>query len=632
MLASSMTLLETVVNNDILRKLHADPFASFTCPSLSCLVHMDRFFILSMPLFNQVKHIVSCYVPFPFISQLATSCLSLAHKCFLADAQGVGSGVPSFGVVSVCYLAKSIPLSHCRKKNKTIDPLYTSRISIIVLRVLNSRTDKDTVMQSGFARAFAHSTRSHIRLGTQLQTPSSYKISACCRMNAVGAHTATTRGQTRQFVTGTKSLQQRNDKNDGEIDDIEGGEIPQSDYDKAYAQEQTFGEYEHGRKVSDGGRYVADGDAWIRQMQHQPTPEMFEDWHLDAETQKSLAQEMDAMGEAEVEAEVDQAKQRYRASRLDGMYWQGQWVNRDLHDPPYRQPRPHMPPAEEPSEKHIPALREHPMSKQWGGLIDIIEHETYHSKLGDADSGGGFHDFAMAPYDSESLEDPFYNNFLTEDEYVWPSDYEPQPYVPDSVRQQLYFLWSSKGWSIPKLGAKFKMRTERVSFIINLKRTEPECIAEGKYANELDDAMTQMYGRDYNFGDKDYQSEDDNIGLNVNVLKDDQLPDDVVPKMPWKGNVLKTGTNLPPIDLPPKNERKCKHRFAFKDISSGESRDSKVVPFAKKHLMVDHDGTRRVSTKREDLYRSNRARRFIVKRKDSGSNNWPFPDEQADQI
>eukprot|EP01138_Halocafeteria_seosinensis_P000485 gb/GECG01000499.1/.p1 GENE.gb/GECG01000499.1/~~gb/GECG01000499.1/.p1 ORF type:complete len:506 (+),score=75.31 gb/GECG01000499.1/:1-1518(+) len=408
--------------------------------------------------------------------------------------------------------------------------------------------------------------------------------------------------------------------------------LADSDYERADAQEKTFGEYEKGRKVSEGGASLAEGEEWLRRMQSDPKPEMFKDWELNADEQSHIAQEMDATAEAEVEAEVDQPKQRPGASRLDGTYWQGQWTNRDLHDPPYRQPRPHMAPAQDPSEKHIPALREHPMSKQWGGLIDIIEHETYMSKLGDADSGGGFHDFAMAPYDSESLEDPFYNNFLTEDEYVWPSDYEPQPYIPDSVRQQIYFLWSSKGWSIPKLGSKFKMRTERVSFIINLKRTEPECIEEGKYADELDDAMTQMYGREYDFGDKDYQSEDDDIGLNVNVLKDSQLPDDVVPKMPWKGNVLKTGTHLPPVELPPKEERTCKHRFAFKDISSGESMDSKFVPFSKKHLVVDHDGTRRVSTKKEDLYRSNRARRFIVKRDGSGSNNWPFPDEQADQI
>lgn len=314
--------------------------------------------------------------------------------------------------------------------------------------------------------------------------------------------------------------------------------------------------------------------------------------------------------------------------RRDGTYYQGQWENRDGLEPPYRQPRPYLKPIRDLKARQIPALREHPMAKEAGGLLDIIEHEVYSARIGDGDSGGGFHDFTFAPWDDESMEDPFYNGAITEDEYEYKSDHELYVHVPDGTRTQVYYLWKEKGWSIPDLAAKFKMRSERVSMIINLKRTEPALEAEGLVAPELDKAMSMMFARGEGRVDADY-APDHSHGLHGAVLRDAQLPEDSVPRLPWRGNILKTGGAMPKLPRTPKDQRVFKSRLAVRDISAGQAADAMTPPKCTKSRIFDYDGVRRPSTKLEDMYRTGRARRWEQKRHVTGSMGMPFDDEAA---
>ena len=267
------------------------------------------------------------------------------------------------------------------------------------------------------------------------------------------------------------------------------------------------------------------------------------------------------------------------------------------------------------------------MNKKQGFMIDMLEHEAYVNRFRDAESGGAFMDHEVALYDEWCEEDPFYNEYLTEDEYMWPDDWEDQPYVPDAVRQQIYFLWSYKKMDLPALAAKFKMRTERVAGIVALKRTEPEMIRQGMYTDKIDKAMTQLYADEKKAVDPDW-NEEDSLGLNIAVLQDAQLPEDAVPKMRWKGNRLRVGIPMPARELPAKEERKFHSRFAIKSLSG---REKGIHGALKRHVVVDFDGTRRTATKREELYRSNRVRRFLPRRTNYGSNNMPFPDEELDR-
>lgn len=342
---------------------------------------------------------------------------------------------------------------------------------------------------------------------------------------------------------------------------------------------------------------------------------------------------------------------RRPGSRALGTYYQGQYEHAEEDDPPFRQPRPFLKPIKNLKDRQIPALREHAASKAWGGLIDIIEHDMYHQKIADGDSGGAFHDFQVAPYDSECPETPFYNSYLTEDEFTDTGDYldgddgeldslqddagaRSPRFIPDRVRNAMYFLWSERGWGLPDIARRFKVSTARASFIINLKRTEPECIAQGTYSEDMDKAIEALADitADYDQGSRDPEyPEDMDAGLNVAFLKDAQLPDDVVPVKPWRGNALRLGLYIPPADAaPPKSERRHKHPFAIKDISPGQGTEIRLLPYAFRHRVVDYDGTVRQASQVEEIRRTNRARRFFISRKHGhGSNHMPFPDAAA---
>ncbi len=53
-------------------------------------------------------------------------------------------------------------------------------------------------------------------------------------------------------------------------------------------------------------------------------------------------------------------------------------------------------------------------------------------------------------------------------------------FLPDSVKERMYYLFSVKGWDVCRLGEHFGLQTDRVSAIINLKATEKPMIDSGR--------------------------------------------------------------------------------------------------------------------------------------------------------
>lgn len=210
------------------------------------------------------------------------------------------------------------------------------------------------------------------------------------------------------------------------------------------------------------------------------------------------------------------------------------------------------------------------------------------------------------------------------------SDWEDPVYVPDRVRQQIYFLWAHKGMSIPELAQRFGIRTERISAFILLKRTEPEMAAKGMVSEEPDRIMEALYGPEAVGQTRPRWNEKDDFeqGLDVAVLKDAQLPEDCFPVMKFRGHRLRVAYPTPPVPLPPIDQRRHHSRFAIRDISAG---DSGLRSALARHVVIDHDGTRRMATKREELYRAPRIRRAYVKRNGYGSGNLPVPDAELDK-
>ena len=70
-------------------------------------------------------------------------------------------------------------------------------------------------------------------------------------------------------------------------------------------------------------------------------------------------------------------------------------------------------------------IRNDPLNKKWGGMIDILEHDAYCNKVREADAEGFFFDGTVAPGESDCDDDPFANGYLTEDEIHFPEDYKP---------------------------------------------------------------------------------------------------------------------------------------------------------------------------------------------------------------
>jgi hypothetical protein len=68
--------------------------------------------------------------------------------------------------------------------------------------------------------------------------------------------------------------------------------------------------------------------------------------------------------------------------------------------------------------------------------------------------------------------------------------------------------------------------------------------------DEVDTLLSQMYTRSKHYGDKDPSTD---IGIHTAMLKDDQLPDDVHPRIPtaMKGKVIRLPLFQPKLPQPP---------------------------------------------------------------------------------
>lgn len=67
------------------------------------------------------------------------------------------------------------------------------------------------------------------------------------------------------------------------------------------------------------------------------------------------------------------------------------------------------------------------------------------------------------------------------------------PTHPPSHPPNRYYLYCHKNYSIRQLSMRFGVKQDRVSVIINMKRTEPQYKAMGCYDRRADDLLTEMY-------------------------------------------------------------------------------------------------------------------------------------------
>ena len=188
--------------------------------------------------------------------------------------------------------------------------------------------------------------------------------------------------------------------------------------------------------------------------------------------------------------------------------------------------------------RHYPAIRKDPAHEEFGMMKDILEHDYWCDREREAQPGGW--PLPFSPTDEEVqamvaqndaqiqagqgevlLDDPWINGYLTEDEIMFHEEYKPAPYLPDKVKQQMYYLYTEEGWDIKRLSQRFGVRTERVSMVLHMKRTEPDLEATGRSHDRVDEIFTQLYsGR---FQDYVEEGESNDQGLNIAMLKDDQV-------------------------------------------------------------------------------------------------------------
>jgi hypothetical protein len=102
-------------------------------------------------------------------------------------------------------------------------------------------------------------------------------------------------------------------------------------------------------------------------------------------------------------------------------------------------------------------------------MIDMLEHETYCDIQREAHQEGFFFDNTRPEFDSDEEGDPFANAYLTEDEFEFPEEYKPSPYVPGRVMDAIWYAYTTKKVPIPLLVEQFAMPTHKISAIINLK-------------------------------------------------------------------------------------------------------------------------------------------------------------------
>ena len=275
-------------------------------------------------------------------------------------------------------------------------------------------------------------------------------------------------------------------------------------------------------------------------------------------------------------------------------------------------------------------IRTDPKNAKWGVMIDILEHAAYCDGQREEDPDGFFFDLSTPDYDSDCDGDPFSNGYLTEDEMEWPEEYAPAPPVPGRVMDQVYFLYTAHKVPIPRLAVKYGMSTERVSALINLKRSEPEMIASDRYNPKADELLQQLYrGKSGGTSARgDNWAPHFDVGVSFNVMPDDQVPDEAYPVRRLAGTKLRVGHTLPRLPWPPagdRKERKHKAKFVFTDVSGGRTNSKQ---YGRAMLVSDWSGAIRPASNVEALYRSNETRYWSLEA-GKGRSGLPFADEDA---
>lgn len=322
-----------------------------------------------------------------------------------------------------------------------------------------------------------------------------------------------------------------------------------------------------------------------------------------------------AQAKADAEGSSDDADEVVRENGGGGFVKKGVRVGRPFLDP--RAPR------------RQASIRDDPRHAEWGGMIDILEHSAYCDGQREEDPDGFFFDETRAEYDSDCDGDPFSNGYLTEDEIEFTEDYVPGPYIPGRIVDQIWFLFSVRGYSVHQLSNRYRIASERVSAIIALKKTEPEMIATGRYSAAIDQHFVELYGEGEwkaQAGSQENWAPDYDMGVNYNILRDDQMPDDVYPIIRRGGHVLRKGHVLPKLPQPARDDRLHKSRFAFTDTSAKAKNG--MYGKALKIRVSDYNGEVRPASNMEALYRPTQSRYWGVER-EKGPNGLPFKEEDA---
>jgi hypothetical protein len=321
-----------------------------------------------------------------------------------------------------------------------------------------------------------------------------------------------------------------------------------------------------------------------------------------------------------------------------------------------RKGRPFLDPR---APRRIEAIRNDPVNKSFGFFVDILEHEAYCDGQREEDEDGFFFDGTRAEYDSDNDGDPFANGYLTEDEYEFDENYKPIPYIPRKVIDQIFFLYSIRNISIPKLSQRYRLSKERIGAIITLKLKEPEFIADGRYNTEIDKLMCDLYGPDIIGGSEkiselaskqvkstlsptldigvsqdNYRPDGTDLGINFMILQDDQLPDDVLPLKGSDPNaILQKRHILDKIKPVEKKKRVHASKFVIRDISSKKSRlrsnSFQLSHHSRYTFVADFNGTVRKPTNLELLYRPNMPRVWSPEAEKGSTKGLPIPDPPA---
>ncbi len=149
------------------------------------------------------------------------------------------------------------------------------------------------------------------------------------------------------------------------------------------------------------------------------------------------------------------------------------------------------------------------------------------------------------------------------------------------------------------------------------------------YDEGADAQMEELYrGR---FGSRRASSHgqtDWSVGPQATLLPDDQMPDDVMPKMTRAANLgaLRVGHGLARLPVPPPSSRTHGSKFVFRDISGPRPDAARRNPA----LTADFSGAVRLATNKEVLYRSWTPRYWSVD-KMRGRDGLPYADAEEDK-